>query len=114
MIPFNRPRKGLLPQISRVPINIDDGAQYKALEACKINIARTIMFKKNPVFSIGSTAEAVQWKHGESWMHGVTVKPNRSDNRGCSYTIWVTKTGRIITCNTKHIQATPILRKTII
>ena len=33
---FNRPIQGLLPQINRVPINVDnDNMQYEALEACQ-------------------------------------------------------------------------------
>ena len=28
----------------------------------------------------------VQWEDGGPWTHGVTVKPNSDDHRGCSYT----------------------------
>ena len=42
------------------------------------------------------------------WIHRVIVEPNGSDHRGSSYITWVTKTGRIITHNTKYIHGTPI------
>ena len=41
-------------------------------------------------------------------MCGFTVEPNGSDHMGCSYSISVTKTGRVITHNTKYMHATPI------
>ena len=42
------------------------------------------------------------------WTHVVTVGPNGNDNREHYYAIWVTKTGRHIMQNTKHIQGTTI------
>ena len=42
-------------------------------------------------------------------MHRVIVEPNGSDHRWHSYTIWVTKTDRLIMCSTKHIQGMTIL-----
>ena len=42
-------------------------------------------------------------------MHRVKEKGN--DNKGCSYIIWVTKAGRLITQNMKHIYSTLIAKK---
>ena len=41
-------------------------------------------------------------------MHRVIGEPNGSENRGCFYTIQVTKIGSIITNHVKHIHAMPI------
>ena len=41
-------------------------------------------------------------------MHSVITEPNNSDHKGHSYTIWVTKTGRLIMKNLKHICNTTI------
>ena len=41
-------------------------------------------------------------------MHGIIVEPNGCDHRGCSHTIKVAKTGRLTTCNIKHIRTTTI------
>ena len=39
MLLFNRPIRGLLPQMNRQPININnDDAQYEALKTTKVNI----------------------------------------------------------------------------
>ena len=41
-------------------------------------------------------------------MQGVIEEPNGSNHRGHSYTIYITRTGRISTQIVKHIHATPI------
>ena len=63
----------------------------------KINTARAVILKNPSVFSAESTV-VIQWRMED---HG-------SDHRESTYTTWVTKTGRIITHNIKHICATPI------
>ena len=37
------------------------------------------------------------------------VEPNNDDHRGCSYTICVMKTGRLIMWNSKHVCSTSIM-----
>ena len=65
---------------------------YKSV---KIYIERTIILNKNhSVFSVWSTV-AVQWEDEGPWIHRGIVEPNEGDHRH-----WVTKTGKIITCNT--------------
>ena len=58
-------------------------------------------------FPIGSTV-AIQYEDGKPWMHRVIKEPNSSDHRRRSYIIRVTKIGRLITQNIRHICSTPV------
>ena len=58
---------------------------------------------------MAGAAVTVHWKDGVWWMHGMIVEPIGNDCRGCSYTTWVMKTGRLITCSTEHTLGTTIL-----
>ena len=58
------------------------------------------------VFIVGAIV-AFQEEDRGPWMHGSTAEPNNNDQIGCSYTIWMTKTGRSITqaqgtCMSQH------------
>ena len=56
---------------------------------------------------IGSTV-AVQREDGDRCTHGRIVGKEDYNHNNQSYIIWVTKTRRTITRNSKHIKATPI------
>ena len=106
---FNRPIQGLLPQINREPINVDNNnAQYEALDPCQSKCSKNNDTQNAPsVFSTGSTVVG-KWEDGGLWVHSIIVEPNGSDHRGSSYTIQITKMGRIITHDVKDICAMPI------
>ena len=54
------------------------------------------------------SAVAVQFADGGQWMHGVIKEANNTDLNGNSYIIKVTKTGRLIMCNMRHMCRTLI------
>ena len=83
--------------MNRDPINRDiDDFHCKALEAQQRKNKGKDTQKDSPIF-ITTAIVAVQWEDGGLWMHGVIGKPNNNDYRGCSYTVWVMKTGQHIT-----------------
>ena len=57
---------------------------------------------KTPSVSSAGSTFVVQQEDWELWTHGVRAELHRCDHRGHSYTMWVTKMGRLITCNMKH------------
>ena len=65
--------------------------------------------EKTLLFSTGATVE-VQWEDMGHWMNRVIAEANGKDHRGHSYSIWVMKTGRLITHNTKPRQHHHITR----
>ena len=50
----------------------------------------------------------MQCEDGGPWMCGVIKEANRGDQNGRSYVFRVTKTGRLIILNTRHMHNTPI------
>ena len=52
---------------------------------------------------------AIQRNDGGPLMHGVTVDSNAVDHNRSSYKVRVTMTDKLIICNSKHIQKTPIM-----
>ena len=109
MMLFNRPIRDLLPQMNRGPINRNNnGMHYVAFKPNKESMMKTNKLKKKPsVFITGATV-IVQQEDLGPWTHGVIVKPNNCDHRGCTYIIWVMNTGRNIMQNLKHICGTTI------
>ena len=101
---FSRPVRGLLPQKNRGPINVDNNDTHnEALEVHQKykgnDTIKTILFLHERY----SRCTTGRWG---LWIHGVIVEGNSSDHRGHSYNIWITKTGRLITCKTKCINIT--------
>ena len=107
MLLFNRPGRGLLPQINREPININnDDVQYRAFKAHQSKyITDSDTHKESPSFLIGSTV-AIQCEDEGPWTHGVIKVANSSDHNGRSSIVRVTKTDRFRRQNTKHICST--------
>ena len=58
-------------------------------------------------FLAGSTV-AMQMEDDGLWTHGVIVEGNSEDHNEQTYKVRVTKTGRLITHNTRHLQKTPV------
>ena len=105
---FNRPIKGLLPQMSRELINVNSyDMHYVDLEAHQKNMIRTLILKTHPFAFLTGVRVAVQWKDGWLWMHGVIVEPNAIDHRACPCNIQVTKTDRLIT-TTQNTYVAPL------
>ena len=46
---------------------------------------------------------------GGPWTHDMIVEGHSADHNGWSYIVRITKTGRLITFNTRFIQKTPIM-----
>ena len=63
---------------------------------------------RNYTLSATGSIVAVQGEDGDSWTHGKKVGNRECNHNNQSYIIWVTKTGRTITRNSKHIKAKPI------
>ena len=63
--------------------------------------------KDSLFFPIGP-AITIQHEDGGPWMHGVIKEAINSDHNGRFFIIRVTKTGRLIMQNTRHICSTPI------
>ena len=61
--------------------------------------------KNSTIFSSGSTV-AIQMEDGGSWVYGKIIEGNNKGQQGWSYWVQVTKTGRVIMQNTKHIRYT--------
>ena len=59
---------------------------------------------------IGSTI-VVQCEDGGPWTHGTVEIKGDHNHNDRSYTIWVTRTGWLITSNSKHVKPTQITAK---
>ena len=82
------------------PLDIDvnnDDLHYEALESHQRKKCKSKY-----------TQKIYPWEDQGPWTHGVIVEPINDDHRECSYAIQVTKTGRLITQNSKHICSTSI------
>ena len=109
MLLFNRPIKGLLAQMNREPININnDDNQYEAHKTHQDSVLRTLILSKT-TFPVGSTV-AVQCEEGGPWMLRVIREANTSDHRGNSYIISVMKMGRLITWDLRHVNSTSVMQ----
>ena len=110
MLLFNRPIRTLLPQVNRNPINYNaDDENYKALKLQQDKYLKNIDTHRDSFsFPIGSTV-ALQRKDGGLRIHGVIVESNSTDLNGQPYKVRVTKTGRVMTHKTRHIQKMPIM-----
>ena len=92
MLLFNRPIRGLLPQMNRGPININnDDGQNEALKSHKIKYVKNNDTHTH-FFLIGFTI-AMQNEQGGPWVHVVIKEANSSDHRGRCYVIRVMKMG---------------------
>ena len=89
---FNKPTRGLLPQMNREHKNINnDDAQYEALKVHKDKYVKDNDACKDSLsFPIGSTV-VVKCEDGGPWIHKVIEGANNSDQNGRSYIIRVTK-----------------------
>ena len=95
--------------INKLPINSDhDDEYYEALVNRQgMNDKKYDTARNYYLFSIGSII-VVQWQNGGLWTHGTVVGGGDHNHNNRSYTIRITKTGHIITRNSKHIKTTPI------
>ena len=95
--------------INRIPNNSDnDDDHYEALVKRKIrNDKNYDTARNNDLLLIGSTV-AVQQKDGETWTHRTIVGAGDHNHNNRSYTIRITRTGYIVTRNSKHIKTMPI------
>ena len=86
MLLFIRPIRGLLPQMNREPININNNdACYEALTAHQSKyIKDKDIHKDSFYFPIWSTV-TVQCEDGGCWRHSVINEANDSENDGRSY-----------------------------
>ena len=82
MMLLSRLIKGLLSQMSRGPLNVNnDDAQYKAFEAHHKYVKDNDTQKEPSFFSAGSTV-AVQCKDEGPWTHRVADEANSNDPKG--------------------------------
>ena len=108
MLLFNCPIRGIMPIINKPPINSNGNDEhFEALvkgqpENDKNHDTSIIML----LFCKGSTI-VVQWEAGGPWTHGTVVGRGYHNYNSRSYMICVTKTGWLITRNSKHIKARP-------
>ena len=106
---FNRPIRDPLPQVNRKPTSVNaDIEYYEALKAYHDKYLKGSDTQEDShYFPLGSTL-AVQYEDGGLWMHGVTEEASNTDHNRWSYIIRVTKTGRLIMHNRRHIYRTLI------
>ena len=84
---FNRPIRGLLTQMGRDPIHVDnDDVHIEALEAHQRKNGKGKYTHKDTIFIKGATV-AVQYEDRRPWTHSVIAMPKNGDHRGHSYTI---------------------------
>ena len=98
-----------MPVINRLPIGIDnDVKHHKALVDRQCRNDQDKDTSKNLVsLPIGSTL-AVQQEDGGPWTHGTIEDKGNHNHHDRSYKICITKTGKIITHNRRHLKPTPI------
>ena len=83
---LNRLIRGMLPQMSRDPINVDNDDLYcKALEVHQRKNKGSDTWKDPPFFIKGAKVAIPQEDKG-LWLHSVIVKPNNDDHRGHYHT----------------------------
>ena len=97
MLLFNKPIRGLLLQIHKEPININNNdPHFKPSKHIRINMLRTMILIQIHLFfhRIYSSSAAWRWRTMNTLGHR---RGKCSGHRVQSYIIWVTKTGRPIT-----------------
>ena len=97
---FNKPVRGILPKLNRLPILIDYGSD----NCCSYKKWRRSWYKNIPFLSSGSTV-VVGWEDRGSWMHGAIVGYRSDDHNGRSYKVQVTKIGHIKWWMKKHVKS---------
>ena len=98
-----------MPKISRESINTNnDDVQYETLKACHSKYTRDNDTHKDSLSFLIRSTVAIQHEDGGPWMHGVIKGTNNSYHNWRSYIVRVTKTGRLIILNTRHIGNTTI------
>ena len=109
MLLFNHPIWGIMPIINRISKNSDNiDDHYKAVVKRQIrNDKNYYAVRDYDLFSIGSTV-VVQQEDDGLWIHStiVGIGDHNHNNRSC--TIRITRTGCIVTRNSKDIKTTPI------
>ena len=98
-----------MPIINRLPINTNkDDEHYEAL------VTRETRNDKNydttrsyDSFPIGSTV-VVQQEDDRPWTHGTVVGRGDHNHNNRSYMIRISKTGGIVTRNSKHSKTIPL------
>ena len=80
----------------------------RPLRPVRKNMSNKKNTQKDPYVFSPRPTEAVQWEDTGPWMHRGIDEANDSDNKEQLFMIWVTKTDRLITQNTKLICSTPI------
>ena len=105
----NRLIRGPVPQMTRDPINVDnDDLHHKAIQASQRKNDKGKDTQKDPPIFIPGIIVAIQQEDRGLWKHYMIIEPNNHDQGGHSFTICVTKIGRLIIQNSKHISSTNI------
>ena len=82
--------------------------QYEALKACQDKYVKDSDTLKDLLsFPVGSTV-SMQYGDGGPWTCGIIEEANNNYHNGKCYVVTLTKTGRLIMQNTRHICNTPI------
>ena len=85
---FNRLIRGLLPQMRRDSINVDnDDLHHEALEAGQRKNDKGKDTKKYPIVCLTRPMVAVQQQGRGLWPHAVIVETNNDEHKRHSYTI---------------------------
>ena len=110
MLLFNHQIIGNMPVINRLPVNSNnDGEHYEVLLKKQAKDDKNHETFINYVsFPLGSTV-VVQQEGGGLWTHGTMVGRGYHNHNNRSYIIYITKTGHVITRNSKHIKVIPIM-----
>ena len=98
-----------MPIMNKTPVNSDNNDDhYEALVKRQIrNIKNYDTVRNYDLFSIGSTV-VVQWEDGWLWTHWTIAVAGNNNHKNRSYTIRITRTGHIVTKNSRHIKTTLI------
>ena len=106
---FNHPIWCIMLIINRLLINSNnDDEHYEVLVTRQTrNDNNYDTSRKYDSFSIRSTV-AVQWEDGGQWTHGTVVGRGNHSHSSRSYMIRISKTGWVVTRNSKHIKPTLI------
>ena len=109
MLLFNHPIWDIMPIINRIPINSDnDDDHYEVLVKRQIRNNKNYDTTRNyDLFSVGSTV-GVQEKDVGPWTCRTIVGVGDHNHNNRSYTIRITRTGHIVTRNSKLSKTTPI------
>ena len=109
---FSHPIRGIIPIINILPVNSNnDDEHYEALVTRQTRNDKNYDTSRSyDSFSVVSTV-VVQWEDGGLWTHGTVVGRGDHNHGNRSYLIRISKTGCVVTRNSKHTKATPITAK---